>query len=74
MPDDVAALLSGRRLREAYDERPAYQRNDYLGWIGRARTPATHDKRLSTMLDELARGGVYMGMDHAPSRKNRDGG
>lgn len=52
-----------------YDRRPAYQRNDYLGWIARAASSATRQKRLSQMLDELARGGVYMRMQHAPSRK-----
>ena len=70
VPDDITALLAERRLRDAYDQRPAYQRNDYLGWIGRARTLVTRDKRLATMLDELARGGDYMGMAHAPSRRN----
>lgn len=69
MPEDVAALLEERALRGEYDARPAYQRNDYLGWIGRAKTSATRSKRVSSMLDELARGGIYMGMVHAPSRK-----
>ena len=62
MPPDVADLLEARGLRAAYEARPAYQRNDYLGWIGRARTDATREKRLAQMLDELARGGVYMNM------------
>lgn len=69
MPDDIALLLAERALRGAYDERPAYQRNDYLGWIARAKTPPTREKRVFTMLNELARGGVYMGMEHAPSRR-----
>lgn len=69
MPDDIADLLEEQGLREAYDARPAYQRNDYLGWIGRAKASATRTKRLSTMLDELRCGGVYMGMTHAPSRR-----
>lgn len=69
MPEDIEFVLAERALRGAYDERPAYQRNDYLGWIARAKTPPTREKRLSTMLNELERGGVYMGMDHAPSRR-----
>lgn len=62
MPDDVAAALAGADLRAAYDARPHYQRNDYIGWINRAVRPATRQKRLQQMLDELRAGGVYMGM------------
>lgn len=69
MPDDVRAELQARGLIEAYDRRPFYQRNDYLAWIGRAKLLETRQKRIGRMLDELDRGGVYMGMDHPPSRK-----
>jgi uncharacterized protein YdeI (YjbR/CyaY-like superfamily) len=62
MPDDVAALLRERGLMEGYNARPAYQQNDYIGWIGRARRPETRQKRIDQMLDELAIGGVYMRM------------
>jgi uncharacterized protein YdeI (YjbR/CyaY-like superfamily) len=62
MPDDAKAALEARGLMEAYAERPAYQRNDYLGWIARARLDRTRRKRLEQMLDELERGGVYMNM------------
>ena len=62
MPDDIREAIEGRRLADAYGARPAYQRNDYVGWITRARLPATRAKRLAQMLDELARGGVYMHM------------
>jgi uncharacterized protein YdeI (YjbR/CyaY-like superfamily) len=51
----------------AYEARPAYQRNDYLGWLARAKRPDTRSRRLQQMLDELAQGGVYMGMRHEPS-------
>jgi uncharacterized protein YdeI (YjbR/CyaY-like superfamily) len=69
MPDDILALLEQRGLLERYRERPRYQRNDYLGWIGRAVRPETRQKRISQMLDELDAGGIYMGMDHPPSRR-----
>jgi len=69
MPDDVLAELTRRSLLDAYAERPAYQRNDYLGWIGRAQRPETRAKRITQMLEELERGGIYMKMDHPPSRK-----
>lgn len=70
MPEDVLAHLEQRGLHDAYNERPFYQRNDYLGWIGRAKRPETRHKRINQMLDELEIGGVYMGMDHPPSRRN----
>ncbi len=56
-------------MTESYDERPFYQRNDYLAWIGRAKRPETRQKRIHQMLEELELGGIYMGMDHAPSRR-----
>lgn len=62
MPDDVEARLAADGLRDAYDARPPYQRNDYLGWIARAQRPATREKRISQMLDELRAGDVYMKM------------
>lgn len=67
MPDDVRRALEERSLLQAYNQRPAYQRNDYLLWIGSAKGEATRAKRLNQMLEELARGGVYMNMPHKPS-------
>ena len=67
MPEDVRDALDSRDLMTAYEARPAYQRNDYLGWFTRARRPETRAKRIRQMLDELAQGGVYMGMKHGPS-------
>jgi uncharacterized protein YdeI (YjbR/CyaY-like superfamily) len=62
MPDAVRAALKQRGLMAAYDARPAYQRNDYLGWIARAKREETKARRLAQMLDELEGGGVYMNM------------
>ncbi len=62
MPDEVREALLQGGLMQAYEARPAYQRNDYLGWIARAKRPDTRKKRLDVMLDELRRGGVYMNM------------
>lgn len=67
MPDDVREALLQRGLTAEYEARPAYQRNDYLLWLAGARREATRRKRLEQMLDELARGGVYMNMKHKPS-------
>ncbi len=69
MPDDVRARLDAAGVRDDYDARPWYQRNDYLAWIARAKRPDTRRRRIDQMLDELAEGGVYMGMDHPPSRR-----
>jgi uncharacterized protein YdeI (YjbR/CyaY-like superfamily) len=62
MPDDIRAALEGRELMASYRERPAYQQNDYVGWISRSKLPATRAKRLAQMLDELETGGIYMHM------------
>lgn len=53
------ALLT-HNLLTAFNARPAYQRDDYLGWIGRAQIDSIKEKRLAQMLDELARGNVFM--------------
>jgi hypothetical protein len=69
MPAPIKAALQKHGVLAAYNRRPAYQRNDYLGWIAQAKTDATKAKRTAQMLNELERGGVYMGMQHAPSAK-----
>jgi hypothetical protein len=69
MPDDVLERLEREGLLDAYRGRPFYQRNDYPAWIGRARRVETREKRIRQMLDELDVGGIYMGMDHPPSRR-----
>ena len=66
VPDDIAALLDTRGLRPAYEARPPYQRNDWLGWIARAKRPETRQRRIDSMLADLARGHGYMGMDWRP--------
>ncbi|KAA3662859.1 MAG: hypothetical protein DWQ10_01455 [Calditrichaeota bacterium] len=69
MPDFVRHALAQRNLMQAYQERPAYQQNDYIGWITRAKRPETVQKRLDQMLDELESGGVYMKMAWQPGQK-----
>jgi uncharacterized protein YdeI (YjbR/CyaY-like superfamily) len=56
---------------EAYYERPPYQRNDYIGWINRAKRDETKQKRLNQMLDELEKGNVYMKMEWKKGRTLR---
>lgn len=67
MPAYVKEALEKRKLTAAYEARPDFQRNDYLGWIARARKLETRQKRLDQMLDELEDGDVYMKMTWKPS-------
>jgi uncharacterized protein YdeI (YjbR/CyaY-like superfamily) len=62
MPEYVRTALEAHGLRDSYDARPWYQRNDYLGWIDRAKREETRLKRLDQMLQELRAGDVYMKM------------
>ncbi|MEN9706570.1 MAG: hypothetical protein RIS31_136 [Actinomycetota bacterium] len=70
MPEEILVLLRSEKLYEDYLARPAYQQNDYLGWISRAAREETRIKRINQMLDELRAGGVYMKMKHPASSKN----
>ncbi|MBI5840538.1 MAG: YdeI/OmpD-associated family protein [Chloroflexi bacterium] len=60
MPDFIRDALNARGVMDAYQSRPLYQQNDYIGWITRAKTEATRQKRINQMLDELEHGGVYI--------------
>ena len=66
MPAAIRRTLITRGLMAAYRLRPAYQRNDYLGWIERARLDTTRQRRLEQMLEELAGGDRYMKMAWRP--------
>lgn len=68
MPEDIEKALEDEKLREQYDARPPYQRNDYIGWINRAKRADTRDKRRNQMLDELRAGDSYMGMEYLVKR------
>jgi class 3 adenylate cyclase len=66
MPGFVRDALQNRKLMDRYEARPPYQRNDYLGWINRAKLMETKQKRLAQMLDELKADDSYMGMAWRP--------
>jgi hypothetical protein len=66
MPGFVKAALAARKLTEAYEARPAYQKSDYLLWIEKTPLMAGKRKRLDQMLDELEKGDVYMGEPWTP--------
>ena len=59
----VRSALTEQRLLEAYQARPPYQKNDYLGWIKTAKLEATKEKRVDQMLSELRAGNKYMKMN-----------
>ena len=68
MPADVRDALDRAELMDAYRERPAYQQNDYVGWITRAKRDDTRKRRLEQMLDELETGDRYMNMAYSGRR------
>jgi len=72
MPEFVKQAIEERGLMTDFKNRPAYQQNDYIGWINRAKLSGTKIKRLHQMLEELEKGGVYMNMAHPSSLKIRD--
>ena len=68
MPEFVRDALLRHSLMGVFESRPPYQRNDYLGWITRAKRPETSEKRLAQMLDELGGGDRYMNMPYKARR------
>lgn len=64
MPSFIKHALEERGLMNDYQERPAYQQNDYIGWINSAKRQETEQRRLHQMLDELKAGCIYMRMEH----------
>ncbi len=64
MPEFIRPALIEKYLMESYRNRPAYQQNETIGWITRARRVETKEKRLEQMLDELATGNRYMKMKY----------
>lgn len=70
MPEFIASALREHDVVEAYEARPPYQRNDYVGWITRAKLEPTKLKRLNQMVAELKSGKLYMNMQYRPKQRN----
>lgn len=68
MPEHIKLALVKESVLNLYQSRPAYQQNDYIGWITRAKRPETQAKRLNQMLSELKAGNLYMNMRWNGSR------
>jgi uncharacterized protein YdeI (YjbR/CyaY-like superfamily) len=62
LPVSLKRRMEQEGVLELYNQRPPYQRNDYLGWIARAKQEATQQKRIEQMIAELKKGNVYMKM------------
>jgi uncharacterized protein YdeI (YjbR/CyaY-like superfamily) len=62
LPVTLKRRMEAEGVLELYNQRPPYQRNDYLGWIARAKQEATQEKRTEQMIAELKKGNVYMKM------------
>lgn len=43
IPDFIKQAIEERDLMDEYRKRPAYQQNDYIGWINRAKHQKTKD-------------------------------
>ena len=71
MPAFIRLALTRARLMSAYRARPAYQQNDYIGWIVRAKREQTTKRRMTQVLDELKQGGVYMNMTYRTLKGKR---
>jgi hypothetical protein len=69
MPDYVLNALEAENLFEAYESRPPYQQNDYVGWLSDAKREETRATRLAQMLDELRSGDRYMKMAYRGSKQ-----
>ncbi len=70
MPDDIRTALARSSLLQAYQDRPPYQQNDYIGWITRAKRDNTRQERITQMLRELARGDRYMKMVYKAKKQS----
>jgi uncharacterized protein YdeI (YjbR/CyaY-like superfamily) len=68
LPVALKRRMEAEGVLELYQQRPPYQRNDYLGWIARAKQEATQQKRTEQMIAELKKGNVYMKMKWNGSR------
>ena len=68
LPGTIKNILLAEGLLEAYENRPFYQRNDYIHWITDAKREETRNKRIRQMLEELRAGNIYMNMEYTRTR------
>ena len=68
LPGTIKNILLAEDVLEAYENRPFYQRNDYIHWITDAKREETRNKRIRQMLEELRAGNIYMNMEYTGKR------
>ncbi len=66
MPGFVKSALAKAKMMDTYRARPEYQRHEYLARIDRAIGTDAKKKLLDQMIDELTKGGVYLGEPWEP--------
>ena len=66
LPPAIERLLAERDLAAAFEQRPPYQRNDYIAWITRAKREETRAKRVAQLIQDLEAGDRYMNMVFSP--------
>lgn len=68
LPGTIKNILLAEDVLEAYENRPFYQRNDYIHWITDAKREETKNKRIRQMIEELRAGNIYMNMEYTGKR------
>ena len=71
MPGFVKEALKKRGLLDAYKKRPVYQQDDYLEWIEDAKIQEMKLERLQQLVDELVKGGIFMGKVYIKAEKKK---
>lgn len=66
MPDYVKRAIEERGLMDDYEKRPAYQKNDYIGWINQAMLKETKEKRLKLLSSQIYPNTYRLAQPNAP--------
>lgn len=71
LPEDVRQALELSDLMGAFEARPDFQRDGYIGWIVESRREFMRRKRIGQLLEELEAGNSYLGKEWSGARKRR---
>jgi len=71
LPSFIDEILRQNNVVTEYKSRPAYQKNDYIGWIMRAKREETQLARIEQMIMELKAGNKYMKMNYDKSSSDK---
>lgn len=67
--DFIRERLVRENVLDKYNERPAYQRSQYIDWITSAKRETTKENRLNQMIDELKAGDSFKGEKYNAKKK-----